>query len=113
MGGPLFEPGRNCWRVETARRAAVIIDACDYYHVIREAMLAAKHRILIIGWDFDPRIKLDRLDDPDETLGDFLLKLARDKPDVAIDIPSRVAPPPSVAEKSSSRTTSSTTPATT
>ena len=40
----------------------MIVDACDYYHVIREAMEKARHRILIIGWDFDPRIKLDRRD---------------------------------------------------
>lgn len=82
----LFEPGRNCWRVERANHAAVIVDACDYYRVIRQAMLEAKHRILIIGWDFDPRIKLDRTDtaNQDETLGSFLLDLAERKPDVPI-----------------------------
>ena len=42
MDGPLFEPLRNCWRVERAGRAAVIVDACDYYHVIREAMEKAR-----------------------------------------------------------------------
>ena len=84
----LFEPGTNCWRVERADKVAVIIDACDYYRVIRDAMLQAKHRILIIGWDFDPRIKLDRTDEAntDETLGGFLLDLAHSKPDVAIKI---------------------------
>ena len=84
----LFDPGRNCWRIERADRAAVIIDACDYYRVIRQAMLQAKHRILIIGWDFDPRIKLDRTEEAnrDETLGAFLLHLAKTKPDVPIKI---------------------------
>ncbi|MCW3796344.1 phospholipase D-like domain-containing protein [Sphingomonas sp. BN140010] len=69
-----------------ADNAAVIIDACDYYRVIRQAMLQAKHRILIIGWDFDPRIKLDRTEhaNADESLGDFLLHLADTKPDVPI-----------------------------
>ena len=88
MSNPLFKPGRNCWRVERAGKAAVIVDACDYYHVIREAMLEARHHILIIGWDFDPRIKLDRLDKSncEETLGGFLLMLAKKKPDVRIDI---------------------------
>jgi phosphatidylserine/phosphatidylglycerophosphate/cardiolipin synthase-like enzyme len=82
----LFEPGRNCWRVEQADKAAVIIDACDYYRVIRNAMLQAKHRILIIGWDFDPRIRLDRTEEAnrDETLGDFLLHLSEESPDVPI-----------------------------
>ena len=82
----LFEPGRNCWRVEKAERATVIVDACDYYRVIRQAMLEAKKRILIIGWDFDPRIKLDRTEEAnsEETLGQFLLDLAKAKPDVPI-----------------------------
>ena len=84
----LFEPGRNCWRMERADRAAVIVDACDYYRVIRQAMLQAKQRILIIGWDFDPRIKLDRTEEAnrDETLGSFLFDLAKSKPDVPIRI---------------------------
>ena len=88
MGEPLFEPGRNCWRIERAGKAGVIVDACDYYHVVREAMLQARHQILIIGWDFDPRIKLDRLDDGncEESLGGFLLALAKEKPEVRIDI---------------------------
>ena len=82
----LFEPGRNCWRMERADKAAVIVDACDYYRVIRQAMLQAKHRILIIGWDFDPRIRLDRTEEVnrDETLGDFLFDLSERKPDVPI-----------------------------
>jgi phosphatidylserine/phosphatidylglycerophosphate/cardiolipin synthase-like enzyme len=83
--GSLLEPGRNCWRIEQADRAAVIVDACDYYRMIRQAMMAARHRILIIGWDFDPRIILDRTES-DQSLGDFLLELARTKPNVPIKI---------------------------
>ena len=84
----LFKPGDNCWRVERAGRAAVIIDACDYYRVIRQAMLEARHQILIIGWDFDPRIKLDRTEEAnaEETLGGFLLALAKEKPRLDIRI---------------------------
>jgi len=82
----LFKPGQNCWKVARADRAAVIVDACDYYRVIREAMLQAKKRILIVGWDFDPRITLDRTGDcdPDETLGSFLLNLPRRTPELEI-----------------------------
>lgn len=78
---PIVEVGRNCWRIERAERAAVVVDAADYYHFVREAMEAARHRILLIGWDFDTRISLE----PDahgggETLGDFMLRLARQNP---------------------------------
>jgi hypothetical protein len=41
----LLEPGRNCWRIEQAERAAVIIDACDYYRIIRQMMSRAERRI--------------------------------------------------------------------
>ena len=83
-----FEPGRNCWRVARADEMSVIIDACDYYRVIRQAMLQAKARILIIGWDFDPRIKLDRTEEANEkeTLGSFLLDLAKQRPGLDIRI---------------------------
>lgn len=84
----LFKPGDNCWRVERADKAAVIIDACDYYRAIRQAMTYARRQILIIGWDFDPRIKLDRTEEAneEETLGSFLLDLAERKPELDIRI---------------------------
>jgi phosphatidylserine/phosphatidylglycerophosphate/cardiolipin synthase-like enzyme len=80
--------GRNCWRVARANRAAVIVDACDYFHVARQAMLKARHRILLIGWDFDARIQLERSEDgaDGDTLGAFLLKIAKRHPEIAIDI---------------------------
>ena len=78
---PVVATGRNCWRIERAERAAAVIDAADYYHFVREAMIAARRRILIIGWDFDTRITLE----PDEngrgeSLGHFFLRLARENP---------------------------------
>ncbi|MES2483872.1 MAG: phospholipase D-like domain-containing protein [Pseudomonadota bacterium] len=84
---PIVRQGHNCWQIARATEASVIVDAADYYRVIRGAMAAAKTRIFIVGWDFDTRISLD----PDErgqgeTLGRFFLNLARDKPDREIDI---------------------------
>src|SRR3546814_1919735 len=50
-------------------------------------MADAKERILLIGWDFDPRIALTPDDKgKGEPLGDYLLALARDQPDRDIDI---------------------------
>ena len=83
----MLDPGRNCWRIERAGRAAVIIDAADYFHHVRKAMLAAKRQILLIGWDFDTRIRLDDADDEaPETLGSFISWMARHRPEVAIHI---------------------------
>jgi len=84
---PIVVPGRNCWRLEHCDAASVIVDAADYYHLIRESMEAARNRILVIGWDFDTRIGLEpRKGKDSETLGQFFLRLARERPSRGIAI---------------------------
>ncbi|HET6536780.1 MAG TPA: phospholipase D-like domain-containing protein [Sphingopyxis sp.] len=87
MGQAIVQQGRNCWRIEKAEQAKVIVDAADYYALLEGLMENAKERILLIGWDFDPRIALK----PDEkgkgeSLGHFLLRLAHEQPERDIDI---------------------------
>ena len=53
--GPL--PGEDCWRIARATKASVIIDAEAYFRHARAAMLKAKRRIMLIGWDFDAAIR--------------------------------------------------------
>ena len=65
-----------------AKRAAVIVDAADYFAFAREAMLAARKRIMLIGWDFDARIRL-RPDD-EMNLGQFILHLVERRPELEI-----------------------------
>jgi phosphatidylserine/phosphatidylglycerophosphate/cardiolipin synthase-like enzyme len=84
---PVVQLGRNCWRIERADSAKVIVDAAAYYELLEGLMENAKERILLIGWDFDPRISLK----PNEngkspSLGQFLLRLAKEQPDRDIDI---------------------------
>jgi phospholipase D1/2 len=72
---PLLVPGRNCWRIERAERAAFLIDGEAYFAAIRDALARARRSFFIIGWDIDSRMELvpggprDALPDP---LGDFL-----------------------------------------
>lgn len=54
----MLEVGRNCWRIEQATQATVIVDADDYFKAARAAMLKAKKQILLVGWDFNARIRL-------------------------------------------------------
>lgn len=49
---------RGVWRFAHAERASVIVDAADYFVHMQEAMLKARRRIFLIGWDFDTRIHL-------------------------------------------------------
>jgi len=85
----VLEPGRNCWRIERANRAALIVDAADYFALARKAMLRAEEQILLIGWDFDTRISLD-LSEPDDgapdKLGPLLSWMAKHRPNVSINI---------------------------
>lgn len=82
-----FQEGRNCWRVARATRASVIVDADDYFTAARTAMLAAEKRIMLIGWDFDARIRLgQREEEPDApvTVGAFILWLVKHKPGLQV-----------------------------
>ena len=54
----LFQPGRNCWRVETADRLSVIVDGKAYFRALREALLKAQRLVMMIGWDFDFEIEM-------------------------------------------------------
>ncbi|KQT42086.1 phospholipase [Aureimonas sp. Leaf454] len=82
-----LEPGRNCLAIETATRASVIVDADDYFRFARAAMLKARRRILLIGWDFDGRITLGRGRDQDpapEKVGEFIYWLVRNRPELEV-----------------------------
>ena len=84
----MLEAGRNCWRIERAGRASLVVDAADYFRLARQAMLRAEKQILLIGWDFDTRICLDhKADDgaPAE-LGAFLSWLPENRPGLQIHI---------------------------
>ena len=58
-GDAVLRPGRSCWRIEPAERFALIIDAADYFRHAKAAMLKARSRIMLIGWDFDVRVELE------------------------------------------------------
>jgi phosphatidylserine/phosphatidylglycerophosphate/cardiolipin synthase-like enzyme len=89
----LLVPGETCWRIERADRHAVFIDAAGYFAALRRAVLDAKRRVLFIGWDFDPRIRMDprrsegRVDGrrPDK-LGRVLEEAVRANPELEIGV---------------------------
>jgi phospholipase D1/2 len=84
-----LDPGRNCWRIARADRAALIVDACDYYRLAREAMLKARSQILLIGWDVDTRIALVEKEEAGEApnhLGAFVSWLVKHRPTLCVHI---------------------------
>jgi len=87
----ILRPGENVWRIEHADRAAVIIDAANYFGAVRAALLKAERTAIIIGWDIHSRTPLvgpsGRADDGyPENLADFLSALVKKKPQLEISL---------------------------
>src|SRR5258708_15841662 len=81
----ILKPGRNCWRIARAHRAAVLTNG-GYFRVLAASMAAAERLILVLGWDLDARLVLDprgsgavRLQ-----LHEFLRHLLRARPELEI-----------------------------
>lgn len=78
----VLKEGRNCWRFAQASRLGFLVDAENYFRAFEEAVSAAQHKVLIVGWDVDSRMRLDG--DPqgarERQLGPFLDDLIRRKP---------------------------------
>lgn len=84
---------KSVWRYVNARRAIVVVDAADYFEVIREVMEEAQQRIFMIGWDFDSRILLSsgrrwwqrgRRRKFPARLGSYMLWLVKRRPELDI-----------------------------
>ena len=74
----LLDQQGTCWRVTEARRAALLIDGAAYFAALRQALLAARQSVLIMGWDVNSDISLD----PEAgapPLREFLNQLLRDR----------------------------------
>jgi phosphatidylserine/phosphatidylglycerophosphate/cardiolipin synthase-like enzyme len=79
--------GVEIWRTAQADRMSVIVDADVYFRTLRQSMLLARKRIMLIGWDFDARIALDRgerLPGEPRTVGGFVRWLVDRSPELEV-----------------------------
>lgn len=88
----LDQPGL-AWRVDTADRAALLVDGAAYFKELRRALLKAERQVLLVGWDVDGRTELLDPDAPplpgDEApraLRDLLTWLVDHRPDLHIHV---------------------------
>ncbi|WP_299823050.1 phospholipase D-like domain-containing protein [uncultured Jannaschia sp.] len=91
----LLRPGTTCWRVARASRAALIVDAADYFLHLRAALTRAERAAYLVGWDFDLRIEMmpgqsdgngNAPDGWPNRLGDFLEALVDRRPELCLHI---------------------------
>jgi phosphatidylserine/phosphatidylglycerophosphate/cardiolipin synthase-like enzyme len=84
----ILRPGRNCWQVQRAARAAVLVDGGPYFAHLEDALRQARRSILIIGWDFDGRIRLRPDADPAQSppVGELLRSLVEAHPELEVRI---------------------------
>lgn len=84
-----LEPGRNCYRLETAERLAVLLDGEAYFTALRESLIRARRRIIIVGWDLHSRVQLVRSGQDDElptALGELLVALLKRNEDLQVHL---------------------------
>ena len=87
--GTLLKRGRNCWRIETAHRAACLVDGEAYFAAAKQALLRARHSVLLIGWNFAQHAPLEPGNpDPEwpDGVGDLLQALVKRREGLRIDV---------------------------
>jgi phosphatidylserine/phosphatidylglycerophosphate/cardiolipin synthase-like enzyme len=83
---PVLRPGDTCWLLARAERAAALIDGAVYFSRLNEALHSARRSIMILGWDFDSRIKLHPEDPEAPALGDLLRSLVEERPELEVRV---------------------------
>ncbi len=85
----LLTPARY-WRKARAERVSFLVDGATIFAAAISAIRKARRSILLLGWSFDPRTRLQP--DPNETedaadeIGNVLKALAHERPDLDIRI---------------------------
>lgn len=83
---PIIKPGRNAWQMARADKAAFLIDGADYYHRLDQVLATAHRSILIVGWDFNPDLRLIPEDPGAPTLGEILRRRVETESELFVHI---------------------------
>ena len=88
MSGILQE-GQNCWKIAPATKVKFLVDGESYFGVLARALELARESILIVGWDFDSRVRLtfdSESSSAPKTIGELLNDLAARRRDLQVHI---------------------------
>ncbi|HEV2080840.1 MAG TPA: phospholipase D-like domain-containing protein [Brevundimonas sp.] len=82
----LARPGL-CWRTAQATRAATLIDGQAWFDALASSLSKAKRSVVVLGWQFDPRTRLDaesRHGDRHAEIGHLLRMMVKSRPDLDV-----------------------------
>ncbi len=85
--GSLLTPGDTVWRTELADRLSVLMENDAYFDALSSALDKAKRSIVVLGWQFDPRTRLDPeapMGDRQTEIGHKLRMLVRTRPELDV-----------------------------
>ena len=87
VGSPLIDRPGACWKTATASRFAVLMDNEAYFEALASSLAKAQKSIVVLGWQFDPRTRLDpetRPDDHQAQIGHQLRMLVKTRPELDV-----------------------------
>ena len=83
----LLTEGAGVWRTATASRLAPLMENDAYFEALGEALEKAEKSVLVLGWQFDPRTRLDPQSPSDERryeIGDRLKSMVKSRPELEV-----------------------------
>lgn len=85
--GTLLESGPAFWRTAKADRFTPIMENNAYFDALASALSKAKRSVIVLGWQFDPRTRLDP-EAPNDIrryeIGDQLKRLVESHPEIEV-----------------------------
>ena len=82
-----LNPGDACWRVKPARRFSVLMENDAYFDALSSALSKARRSVVVLGWQFDPRTRLNpetRPGDRQAEIGHQLRMMIKQNPDLDV-----------------------------
>ena len=87
---PILVEGDTCWRRARAERAAVLVDAAEYFAALRASLLKAQRSVFILGWELHSRTRIEGAtranDGAPAAIGPLLKWLLKHRPQLEIRI---------------------------
>ncbi len=83
----ILRPGDTCWRAAPASRLTVLMENEAYFDALISSLGKARRSVVILGWQFDPRTRLDpetRAGDRQAEIGHLLRMMVKTRPDLDV-----------------------------